>query len=339
MVSYPDLGMSDPARRQIAAGAAAALTQINDSTASAWCRSIVCDALPGTAGTGAQLACADGSRPRRLAVDAEMKATAKTANVLSRYTPWHRAVDLAAIAVFGALLLWNLARLAGGLRHSDQIWPIAAAGLAAWVAVDLLSGMVHWAFDTWGSVHTPLVGARYIRPFREHHWDPHAMTRHDFVETNGSSCVGALPLLVVATMLPTRCGRLESRARVPGVHRARSADHEPVSQVGAPAACRGSVSSPSDAAVAADPAAGGSSAASRAPVRFALLHGRRLAERAVGCAWVLSCVGAHDRGTDTLARSRRRSRLIPPLRIDLEGLRNRCCRQLGGSLRPILVAE
>ena len=133
-----------------------------------------------------------------------MKATAKTADVLSRYTPWHRAVDLAAIAVFGALLLWNLARLAGGLRHSEQIWPIAAAGLAAWVAVDLLSGMVHWAFDTWGSVHTPLVGARYIRPFREHHWDPHAMTRHDFVETNGSSCVGALPLLVVATMLPTR---------------------------------------------------------------------------------------------------------------------------------------
>lgn len=51
-------------------------------------------------------------------------------------------------------------------------------------------------------MHTPLVGARYIRPFREHHWDPHAMTRHDFVETNDSSCVAALPLLTVAAALP-----------------------------------------------------------------------------------------------------------------------------------------
>ena len=132
-----------------------------------------------------------------------MRNTPKTASVLSRYTAVHRVVDLAAIGGFGALFLWNLVRLTDGLRDPAQIWPIAAAGLAAWVAVDLLSGMVHWAFDTWGSVHTPLVGARYIRPFREHHWDPHAMTRHDFVETNGSSCVGALPLLIAATILAT----------------------------------------------------------------------------------------------------------------------------------------
>ena len=131
-----------------------------------------------------------------------MKATSKTVAVLSRYTPWHRAIDLSAIALFGALFLWNLARLAAGLGHSGQIWLIGTTALAAWLAVDLLSGVVHWAFDTWGSVRTPLVGARYIRPFREHHWDPHAMTRHDFVETNGSSCVGALPLLGMAALLP-----------------------------------------------------------------------------------------------------------------------------------------
>ena len=131
-----------------------------------------------------------------------MRTTPKTGTVLSRYTAMNRAVDVAAIAAFGGLALWNLQRLADGLQRGEQIWPIALAGLAAWVAVDLLSGMVHWAFDTWGSVHTPLVGARYIRPFREHHWDPHAMTRHDFVETNGSSCVGALPLLIAGTLVP-----------------------------------------------------------------------------------------------------------------------------------------
>jgi len=132
-----------------------------------------------------------------------MKATPKTVSVLSRYTAWHRIVDLVAIALFATLSLWNLALLAAGLGHWGQIASIATAALAAWLAVDLLSGVVHWAFDTWGSVHTPLVGARYIRPFREHHWDPHAMTRHDFVETNGSSCVAALPLLAVAAVLPT----------------------------------------------------------------------------------------------------------------------------------------
>ena len=100
------------------------------------------------------------------------------------------------------LSLWNLARLTAGPWEPGQGWLIALAALAAWLAVDLLSGLVHWAFDTWGSVHTPLVGARYIRPFREHHWDPRAMTRHDFVETNGSSCVAALPLLMVAAWLP-----------------------------------------------------------------------------------------------------------------------------------------
>jgi ubiquitin-conjugating enzyme E2 variant len=132
-----------------------------------------------------------------------MKPTPKTAAALSRYTVRdHRCIDLCAIGLFGALLLWSLLRIVAALGQWEQIWLIAAAALAAWLAVDLLSGLVHWAFDTWGSVHTPVLGARYIRPFREHHWDPQAMTRHDFVETNGSSCVAALPLLVGAALLP-----------------------------------------------------------------------------------------------------------------------------------------
>ncbi len=63
-----------------------------------------------------------------------MKATPKTVAVLSRYTAWHRAVDLIAIALFGALLLWNLARLVAGLGQPGQIWLIGAAALAAWSA-------------------------------------------------------------------------------------------------------------------------------------------------------------------------------------------------------------
>jgi ubiquitin-conjugating enzyme E2 variant len=135
-----------------------------------------------------------------------MNPTPKTVAVLSRYSAWHRRADLLAIGLFGAAAAWNLARLGVGWGESQPLWLLAVAAMLAWLVVDLLSGVVHWAFDTWGSVHTPLVGARFIRPFREHHWDPHAMTRHDFVETNGSSCLAALLMLGVAAALPADSG-------------------------------------------------------------------------------------------------------------------------------------
>lgn len=69
-------------------------------------------------------------------------------------------------------------------------WTLPFAAVAGWALADLASGLVHWTGDRLG-----------IRPFREHHDDPRAMTRHDFVETNGASCLGCLPLLVAAPLL------------------------------------------------------------------------------------------------------------------------------------------
>jgi len=82
-----------------------------------------------------------------------------------------RAVELASIAAFLALAAAQLARLEPG-------WVLAAAALAGWLAADLLSGMVHWALDSFGSVRTPLVGPALIRPFREHHADAARRGRH-----------------------------------------------------------------------------------------------------------------------------------------------------------------
>jgi len=120
---------------------------------------------------------------------------------LREYGAGQRTLEWAGIGLFvplAGLSLWRLVEATGA-------WfvPVAlAAALCAWAASDLLSGLVHWAFDTYGSVHTPLVGPAFIRPFREHHVDPASITRHDFVETNGSNCLACSPLLVAASWMP-----------------------------------------------------------------------------------------------------------------------------------------
>lgn len=78
-------------------------------------------------------------------------------------------------------------------------WAAAAAGaLLGWLLSDLISGTFHWAFDTWGSTSTPWLGRTLVRTFREHHVDPRAITRHDFVETNGTNALAAIVLVIAS---------------------------------------------------------------------------------------------------------------------------------------------
>jgi len=121
--------------------------------------------------------------------------------VNARHTKSQRLLERGAIFAFALLTAWSVWRLAVAAEWSFFPVLLVAAPIG-WLASDLLSGLLHWAFDSWGSVNTPLVGNAFIRPFREHHVDPQAMTRHDFVETHGASCLAALPLLAATSLVP-----------------------------------------------------------------------------------------------------------------------------------------
>jgi ubiquitin-conjugating enzyme E2 variant len=67
---------------------------------------------------------------------------------------------------------------------------------------DFVSGLVHWMGDTWGTPEWPIIGKTLIRPFREHHVDPLAMTRHDLIESSGTHCMISLPVLSALHFVP-----------------------------------------------------------------------------------------------------------------------------------------
>jgi hypothetical protein len=112
---------------------------------------------------------------------------------LSRYGRTQRGLEWAGICIFILLVSLQVKSV-----FENPVHIALACSIAAWVVADLLSGVAHWAFDSFGSVRTPIFGPAFIRPFREHHVDPAAMTKHDFVETNGASCLACVPLLGLA---------------------------------------------------------------------------------------------------------------------------------------------
>jgi ubiquitin-conjugating enzyme E2 variant len=89
------------------------------------------------------------------------------------------------------------------LRGSDVLFALAGAWLGAWAA-DLVTGVVHWACDTWGDERTRFVGARLIQSFREHHDAPRAMLDHDWIEVNAEPAAAAFAAFVLLALPPVQ---------------------------------------------------------------------------------------------------------------------------------------
>ncbi len=120
-----------------------------------------------------------------------------------------RVIEAACIAAAVILLLVHWARFFVD-RASISWWSLAfvVVGIAA---ADFVSGLIHWAADTWGSETMPLVGRRILRPFRVHHVNPADFLRRQFLDTNGD--VAAVVSLLVAGMFWLPAGGVGQSAR------------------------------------------------------------------------------------------------------------------------------
>jgi ubiquitin-conjugating enzyme E2 variant len=111
-----------------------------------------------------------------------------------------RAVEIGSLAIALLLLVANISRVitTGLLAH----WWSPLVVFTAAVTADLVSGLVHWTADTWFSETMPVLGRRFLRPFRVHHVNPEDFLRRDLVDCNGDVAMLNAPILLAALVVP-----------------------------------------------------------------------------------------------------------------------------------------
>lgn len=104
---------------------------------------------------------------------------------------------IGAVSAAGALLVMHGIHLT---TAPLTLWHLPLIPLA-WIVADLLSGIVHWTADTWGTEDTPVIGSRFIRPFRVHHLNAEDILARPFFRLNGDVALGVLPILGAAFLV------------------------------------------------------------------------------------------------------------------------------------------
>jgi len=127
------------------------------------------------------------------------RLTEKTSD---RFTPF-RLLQTAAFVLFAATSLAIALDLIEAAQRFGYVWVLPLLLIAAYAAADLLSGIVHFLADNFGSPETPFLGKAFVMPFRDHHTDPEGILEHPFMIANGNNClISAPPLLAVALFMP-----------------------------------------------------------------------------------------------------------------------------------------
>ncbi len=109
---------------------------------------------------------------------------------------------LSALFIVGALALLVMALCRIANQTSLLFAEYLGIALAGWLLADFLSGLLHWAADTWGRIDTPVIGRRLLHPFRVHHVNPRDILARGFLDLNGDVAAVCLPFLALALWLP-----------------------------------------------------------------------------------------------------------------------------------------
>ena len=107
----------------------------------------------------------------------------------------HRRLETLAVGVAALLAAMVLVQLVAVLDRFGAWVAFSCALVVSYLVSDLVSGLVHWTFDHVLDERSPVLGPNFVQPFREHHDDPTGITRHDFIELNGNTCIAAAPVL------------------------------------------------------------------------------------------------------------------------------------------------
>ncbi len=116
----------------------------------------------------------------------------------------------ASLILLAGLLAAGHAALLLAVAGPENALAVFAGLFCGALAADAVTGLVHWACDTWGSDRTPWLGSALIRDFRIHHRDPDAMLARDWVSVNaapGTAACAGLGLLSLPALQPELAAR------------------------------------------------------------------------------------------------------------------------------------
>ena len=159
-------------------------------------RPILEDIAPNTEYDGAAAAQGAAQTARATAAAAASGYSGLTEESGALHSFLEHAATYSFFLLFAAALYFSLSRLAG----HNRLWLVAFAVPLGMMAGDFVSGLAHWLADTYGTERTPLVGGSFIKWFRLHHVYPKDICTHNFIATNGNTCILSAPL--VALCLP-----------------------------------------------------------------------------------------------------------------------------------------